>query len=427
MSQETTQDTLDLLCRQARSSSEPIAILDEHGEVAFINQPMKEALPGGTLPAVARQHLTAEGGQRCHTIGKSGDGQDSERQLLAISLAGHRIVTLIERPNDPRVERLRVQLEEAYKRSITDPLTGLWNRNQFNEFIRIEVPRAERYGQPACLLIFDIDHFKRINDACGHAVGDRVLSRFSSLLRQEIRVVDSLFRWGGEEFVVLLPNTALPAARFIAERLRQTVSQTDFDPVPKVTVSVGAAELEQGETAESWFERTDQAMYAAKNQGRNKVVCAKADPDRAIGGNEDENAMLLPWKTTYESGHPLIDQQHRELFRLGNQLITASLDQDTRRDDFIHLANALIEHVAQHFRDEESILADIGYSDLEQHRRAHNGLLERARKLRDQGENGTVTTRDVIHFLVNNVVKQHMLTADAAFFSQLQTTSSGPG
>jgi len=120
----------------------------------------------------------------------------------------------------------------------------------------------------------------------------------------------------------------------------------------------------------------------------------------------------------------VIDQQHKELFRLGNQLITASLNQDTCPEAFLHQADDLIEHVARHFADEEAILDEIGYEDLEQHRRAHNGLLARARNLRDQAEHGTATTRDVIHFLANNVVKQHLLKADMAFFAQL-TESHG--
>ncbi|MEE4296859.1 MAG: bacteriohemerythrin [Wenzhouxiangella sp.] len=417
--QDTDPNTLALLCRQASESSEPIAVLDQAGEVAYINALMRQALPGGALSSKAKSQLTGTEGQRFYSLENNDGAQGAGRQLFAISLAGYRIVTLIERADDPRVGRLRAQLEEAYQRSITDPLTGVWNRNQFNEFIRVEIPRSERYEQPACLLILDIDHFKQVNDSHGHGIGDQVLQRFAGLVQGQIRVVDSLFRWGGEEFVVLLPNTSLTAARFIADRIRRAVGEADFEPVPQVTVSIGAAELERGESPDDWFDRADKAIYLAKAQGRNQVVCAPADPARLIGSSDDEQPVLLPWKSSYESGHPLIDAQHKELFRLGNQLITASLSQDTRREEFLQLADDLIEHVALHFSDEEAILAEIGYDDLEQHHRAHNGLLSRARKLRDQAERGTATTRDVIHFLANNVVKQHMLKADMAFFSQL--------
>jgi diguanylate cyclase (GGDEF)-like protein/hemerythrin-like metal-binding protein len=424
MSSITQQDTLALLRDQAQSSSEPIAILDHAGELAFVNDLMQQAVPGEQFTPKVRQHLTGESGRRFYRIDKdtASDGQD--RQLFAISLAGYHIVTLIEGSDDPRIERLKVQLEEARRRSITDPLTGLWNRNQFEEIVRVEVPRAMRYSQPACLLILDIDHFKNVNDHYGHALGDQVLVGFSKLLSEQIRTVDSLFRWGGEEFVILLPNTSLSAARFIADRLRILISEADFAPLPKVTVSIGAAELEQNEDAEGWFQRSDKALYEAKTQGRDQVVCARLDPALVIGGSDDENPVLLPWKSSYESGHPLIDQQHKELFRLGNQLITASLSQDTQREEFLSLATELIDHVAQHFKDEEAILADIGYAELEQHHRAHSGLLARAKKLRDQAETGTTTTRDVIHFLANNVVKQHMVKADMAFFPQLTRLSA---
>jgi len=424
MSKDTKQETLDLLCEQARSSSEPIAILDQDGELAFINDLMQKALPGEGLTPKVREHFAGELGRRFYRLDKHSSNKNRSFQLFAISLAGYRIVTLVERSDDPRIERLQAKLEKAYQRSITDPLTGIWNRNQFNEFIGMEVARAIRYSQPACLLVLDIDFFKRTNDDYGHAVGDQVLKNFSKLLGEQIRAVDSLFRWGGEEFTIILPNTSLSAARFIADRLRLLVSEADFAPTPKITVSIGAAELEQDEDADAWFKRADKALYDAKSQGRNQVVCAALEPTRAIGRADDDNPVLLPWKSSYESGHPLIDQQHKELFRLGNQLITASLSQDTRRGDFLQLATDLIDHIAQHFKDEEAILADIGYADLEQHHRAHNGLLLRAQKLRDQAENGTASTRDVIHFLANNVVKQHMIKADMAFFSELNSASA---
>lgn len=410
---------LDLLCQQGRLSSEPIAVLDEHGEVAFINSAMQDVLPGGTLSATTRAALTGSKARRLITLARS-DGQDrTSRQLFAIPLQHCRLVTLIEHEDDPRIKRLQAQLEEARKRSMTDALTGVWNRNQFDEFLRIEIPRAERYGQPICLLVLDIDHFKRVNDEHGHSVGDEVLRQVSDLIRQQIRLVDSLFRWGGEEFAVLLPNTSLSAARFIAERLRQAIGQFCFETAGVVTVSIGAAELERGETAEAWFSRADDALYEAKNLGRDQVVCAEANADRLIGGEYGDSPVLMPWKSIYESGHPLIDQQHRELFRMGNRLIAASLDETVGKEDFLRLADELIEHCAQHFSDEENILAEIGYEDLDQHHKAHNGLLTRARKLRNQARTGTVNTRDVIDFLVDKLVKQHMLTADMAFFPQL--------
>ncbi|MEE4640035.1 MAG: bacteriohemerythrin [Wenzhouxiangella sp.] len=412
---------LNLLCQQSRSSSEPIAIIDEAGEVAFINAAMQALLPGGTLSARTRSALSSAEGRRLVTLDR-GDGEHhATRQLFGITLGRYRLITLIEQDNDPRIERLKAQLDEAHQRSITDPLTGAWNRNQFDEFVRIEVPRAERYGQPICLLVVDIDHFKRVNDLHGHSVGDQILTQVCELMRQQIRLVDSLFRWGGEEFVILLPNTSLSAARFISERLRQTVGQYPFETAGPITVSVGAAELERGEGAQKWFERADQALYAAKHQGRNRVICAETHRERLISSQDGDGPVLLPWKSSYESGHPLIDQQHQELFRLGNRLITASLAESTGQEEFLRLADELIEHVAQHFSDEENILAEIGYAELDQHHKAHNGLLKRARRLRDQARSGTVTTRDVIDFLVNNLVKQHMLTADMAFFSQLTT------
>lgn len=415
---------LSLLCEQVRLSPEPIAILYEHGEVAFINSAMQQSLPGGNLPGQVLSTLTESEAHLLITLYPTDEESSAGRQLLAIRLGHYWLVTFLEREVDPQVERLSKLLEEAQKSSITDPLTGLWNRKQFDEFLRIEIPRAERYGQPICLIVLDIDHFKLVNDEQGHAVGDRVLQQLSHLMSQQVRLVDSLFRWGGEEFAILLPNTAISATRFIAERLRQAVSQFRFDLEGDITVSIGAAELERGETALSWFKRADEAMYAAKYQGRNRVVCADAITDRFISGEDADSSVLMPWKPIYECGHPLIDQQHQELFRLGNKMISASLDETVGKEHFLLLADELIEHCTQHFSDEEDILANIGYDGFYKHQKAHNGLLSRARKLRSQAQTGTVTTRDVIDFLVNKLVKQHLLTADMDFFEQLMKPSA---
>ncbi|TVS12587.1 MAG: diguanylate cyclase [Wenzhouxiangella sp.] len=421
MENNTQTIDLDLLRDASRSSPDPLAICNEQGSILFINEAMQAFIDNGELAEKTMARLADPESPRLLRLQQN--EHSPHRRLLRIPFGQFQLIILIEHDEDPRIDRLRQRLDEALKLSITDPLTGAWNRHQFNELIRIEVPRAKRYGQPICLLLIDIDHFKKVNDDLGHAAGDQTLQQLCSLIREQIRLVDSLFRWGGEEFAVLLPNTSLAAAHFVGERLRKAVAGSRFEPAGAVTVSIGIAELERDETAQQWFERTDQALFAAKEQGRNRVVCADSDPDRLIGSPAGESPFLLAWKSSYESGHPLIDEQHQELFRLGNRLIAASLDSDTAPDEFVDLMDVLIEHAAQHFHDEENIMAELEYEHLARHRRAHNGLVERARQLRERACNGTVSTGQVVRFLANDLVRQHMLTEDVAFFPSLNTSA----
>ena len=161
-----------------------------------------------------------------------------------------------------------------------DPLTGIPNRRQLAERAGLEVERARRFGRPLSLLLMDVDHFKRINDNHGHAVGDEVLRVLAALCRAELRQTDLLARMGGEEFVALLPETTAEGAALIAERLRLRVAAHPLlsDPVRiPVTISVGVAGWEP-DTArwEDLLERADRAMYDAKEGGRNRVTHAVA-------------------------------------------------------------------------------------------------------------------------------------------------------
>jgi diguanylate cyclase (GGDEF)-like protein len=157
-------------------------------------------------------------------------------------------------------------------------LTGLRNRRAFQQQIAVEISRSSRYGVPLGLLLMDVDHFKHINDGHGHAGGDRVLSALGVLLREELRTPDIPARWGGEEFVVALPNTDLAGAGLAAERLRSAIAAATIRHgnvhIP-VTISIGVSALEGGESLETLTERADQAMYAAKVKGRNCVVISE--------------------------------------------------------------------------------------------------------------------------------------------------------
>jgi diguanylate cyclase (GGDEF)-like protein len=157
----------------------------------------------------------------------------------------------------------------------TDPLTGVLNRRRFFDLGRNEFERARRYDLPLSALMLDVDHFKKFNDTYGHPIGDRLLCVIAERCQQELRQVDTLNRYGGEEFAILLPETGLSKAEVVAERLRQQIAQTAIafnGERHGATISLGAATVDASCTSfEMLLERADQAMYAAKQAGRNRV------------------------------------------------------------------------------------------------------------------------------------------------------------
>jgi two-component system, cell cycle response regulator len=154
----------------------------------------------------------------------------------------------------------------------TDTLTGAFTRAKFDEDIKRHIALSKQTGRRFSITIFDIDDFKRINDTYGHIEGDRVLAEIARTVTKNKRPRDILTRWGGEEFVVLFPSTALPAAEKIAERLCFAISSTDFSIGEQVTCSFGVTEFQKGDTAISLLRRADKLMYDAKAAGKNIVA-----------------------------------------------------------------------------------------------------------------------------------------------------------
>jgi diguanylate cyclase len=166
-------------------------------------------------------------------------------------------------------------IEEQRKKAMHDALTGLPNREAYQQRLEQEVNRLQRYGNKLSLMVCDIDLFKRINDNYGHLAGDKVLKIIAKSLQVNLRDSDFIARFGGEEFVALLPETSKEEAKIVAEKLRKKVESSPFnfkkEPV-QITVSFGISEFGEGDSATDVFERADKALYKAKENGRNQVL-----------------------------------------------------------------------------------------------------------------------------------------------------------
>jgi diguanylate cyclase (GGDEF)-like protein/PAS domain S-box-containing protein len=176
-----------------------------------------------------------------------------------------------------RVEQaLRASEAEVRRLALTDPLTGIANRRRLADALRVEIHRVERYGGRLSAVMTDLDHFKRVNDRHGHHVGDLVLQEFARIVQSQCRDTDLVARFGGEEFVILMPEVGAAEAEACAERMRATLAQAIIPPLAQpVTASFGVAELIPGENSDALLRRADEALYAGKTAGRNRVIVAE--------------------------------------------------------------------------------------------------------------------------------------------------------
>ena len=222
------------------------------------------------------------------------DPDDRPKMVKALEIG---VNDLLARPIDPQelaarvrtqikrkryTDFLRSNLDYSLELAVTDQLTGLHNRRYMTGQLDALVARAVRGGEPVAALLIDIDHFKQINDNYGHDAGDEVLREFALRVASNVRAIDLPCRYGGEEFVVIMPDTPIDGAHIVAERIRQNVSGTPFrvnnrEELLTVTISIGvAATIGEGDTPEALLKRADQGVYEAKASGRNKVVAKAA-------------------------------------------------------------------------------------------------------------------------------------------------------
>jgi diguanylate cyclase (GGDEF)-like protein len=266
------------LLRQVACSSEPLIVPNAEDHPVFAPLATHSTSPVRGFAAVpagsARDHMRAAlclADSKPLTLGAA--------DLDALMATGRQLGAVLDklRPESGSAERrIATDMPEDVKAlqhlASTDPLTGIANRRGGERHIASEISRAKREKRPLSCILVDIDRFKAVNDTFGHQAGDQVLRDISALLRRTVRAYDILVRWGGEEFLLVLPGVTLDAARLLAERLRGAVEALDTHGVGRITISAGVAEFGDEFDLPSTLRTADQRLYHAKSAGRNRVI-----------------------------------------------------------------------------------------------------------------------------------------------------------
>lgn len=398
----------------------PIALMSNSGRSVVLNNHFERNYGRDVLDSTLRQTSMCKSGhgwQTVHVPDRKRGEVDVKAQVVPFH--GDSLLILNDATDVEllqQMKQLHARVSELERRSSTDPLTGLWNRAHFDRVVVAEIDRSIKYQQPVSLILVDIDHFKEVNDTFGHRAGDAVLCELVRVLGSACRSMDTLFRWGGEEFVVMVASNGYRGAAALAEQMRSDVERHYFAGVGPVTISLGVAEHLAPQRADVWFNRVDAELYRAKKSGRNRVCVDRQGSSDMWAAKSGLSVIRLVWQEAYECGQPKIDKQHRALFDLSNVLLDASFKSESEPAAFGEALENLLTHIARHFADEEDLLQRHQYHDFARHQRAHRHLLKRAGDLKNAVAAGETKLGDLVDFLANIVVAQHMFKADRDFF-----------
>lgn len=244
------------------------AVVEQESSNQQIIEELCEELDGHLQNDCVKSGFEGIGGRevsRCHY----GACRHIEWRITAMGphCDGALTLVLTQRDVTEQIEK-EAQLKQL---ATTDMLTGLINRSHFDALLNSEVDRQHRYARPLALIMLDLDYFKQINDSNGHDVGDQVLVELADLLKKNLRKTDYCARWGGEEFMLLAPETSLEQAVRLAEKIRRAIKHAVFSIQGSVTASFGVVEVHSQESAKSVMKRADNALYLAKEKGRDRV------------------------------------------------------------------------------------------------------------------------------------------------------------
>jgi diguanylate cyclase (GGDEF)-like protein len=280
---QQAQEEILRLASFPRLHPSPVIELDAGGMVSYANPAAETLFPDLGAMGLSHPLLSGLTGPIDNLL--KGGRQEEIRYEAEVGEAAYELHIYDVR--DARLIRIYVTDITQRKRNeaeihllaTTDSLTGVANRSDFTRVLVAEMDRARRYGTPLSLIMYDLDHFKRVNDSFGHDTGDDVLRSVTDVVTTHIRVVDVAARWGGEEFMVLMPQSDLEAARITAEKLRQAIEAHRFDKAGTVTVSFGVTTFVPQDDVNSLLKRVDDALYRAKDKGRNRVEIVAAGTD----------------------------------------------------------------------------------------------------------------------------------------------------
>lgn len=321
-----------------------------------------------------------------------------------------------------------------------DALTLLPNRRLLNDRLDQALAVCKRSGRYGALMFLDLDNFKPLNDQFGHKVGDLLLIQVGHRISNCVRSVDTVARFGGDEFVVLLNELDVDASAAsaqtgaVAEKIRTELSEP-YLLMPTgghvkgsvehhCTASIGVVVFDWHVNPEDLLKCADVAMYESKNAGRNLVVLKQYGMSGPVAVQHASAIVRLAWHQSYCCGELVVDQAHRKLFVLANVLIEAAFSRDEDQPRFDTAFETLLSHVVQHFAEEEAILARHRYSDLETHAHAHKNLIEQVLRLRDKASQGSIGIGELVNFFATDLIAQHMLKADRMFFPLFKASAS---
>lgn len=301
--------------------------------------------------------------------------------------------------------------KELEKKYIRDRFTGIYTREYFNIRVKEEFSHSSRTGYPISMIYFDLDHFKNVNDTYGHSTGDKVLLNVVEIVKTVIRNEDVFSRWGGDEFIILLPHTDLIEASNISERICNQIENLEISKSLGVTASAGCSQWKNHEYMESWFSRTDKALYNSKNTGKNKVT---------ISNHETEKDILLKvkWKNSWNCNNNIINDEHRKILDTCNSIIESSLDKNSINET-IRSIEVFIKEIEMHFSNEMAILKSIDYPDAEIHAKIHGKLIKQSKIIYDKMLNEEITSSELFNFLLKDVIDGHFRDEDVKYFKYI--------
>jgi len=301
--------------------------------------------------------------------------------------------------------------------AMLDPLMKQFNRHRLEMDMDEYLEVGQRHEAVASLLLMDLDYFKEINDKHGHDVGDRIIVMASQIISSSLRSDDQLYRWGGDEFLVLTMNTDVDGAGRLAQRILEKFKNTTFPTIKVQTLSIGCAQHFPYEPKEAWFKRVDLALYKAKQLGRNRVESWDNSENLPSTMNKKR------WEDMFESGHAVIDAQHKGLLDLSNELYE-SLGSGNSTENVDSILDRVSEDLKSHFTYESGLMKKMDFPLHDEHLEIHKQLLIDYDALRLQLKTGVLSLGGFFNFVSESLIEGHILKEDMKFFDYMKSHKS---